>query len=164
TPGAGDFYLIEGQDGGNGGAYHLMRATGDLEAWMAVADSRAPSNSQVIMHLRTVEAAGTLELAFGGTGVGFCSAHLKTGADHLYVDGKTNGAPPPGTAMATAGQYCDADRAGCFATAALDTDLGAGDPGCAGIGRGTFAIGVDLDASTDPGANVTPSTIYTFFN
>jgi hypothetical protein len=163
TEGGGNsFYLIEGQSGGMGSAYHFDRTTGNVEGWIAVADSSVPTGSQVLMHMATDKAAGTFELALAGSGVGFCSAHLKTGAGFLFIDGKTNAPPPPGSPMT--GQYCDATRTGCFQTTALDTDLGGDAPGCAAIGRSSFGIATDLDASSDPGANVVPATIYTTFN
>jgi hypothetical protein len=161
--GAGnDFYLIMGQETGNGGAYHIAGATGDVEGWIAVADENVPLNSQVLMHLVTDKSAGTLELALGGAAVGFCSAHLKTSRDYLFVSGRTNAPPPPGSPMA--GQYCDASRAGCYATAALGTDLGESSPSCASVGASTFAINVGLDASTDTGANVNPAEIWRYFS
>jgi hypothetical protein len=167
--GAGeDFFLIEGQSGGNGGAYRIS-ANGDVEGWLAVAERTIPSNSQVLMHLRTRKAAGTLELALGGAGVGFCSAHLKTNAHYLFVRGKTNGAPPPpspdaGSDAGTHGQYCDAPRSGCFDASALGTDLGAESTSCAGIAPGTFELGTEIDASSDPEANVEPANIYSYFS
>jgi hypothetical protein len=157
--GGSDFYLIEGQDGGMGGAYHIHGGSGDVEAWISVADSRAPNNSQVIMHMLTDMLAGTLELALAGSGVGFCSAHLKTGNDFLFIRAETNGAPPPGTPMNATGQYCDAPRAGCFATNALSTDLGGDAASCTTIATTSFGISVDLET-----ANVMPATIYTYFN
>jgi hypothetical protein len=161
--GSQDFYLVQGQDGGMGGAYHLQ-ANGNLEGWISVADSRAPSNSQVIMHLLTDQTAGTLELTLGGAAVGFCAAHLKTGGDFLFIRGKTNGAPPPGTPITTAGQYCDAVRSGCFAVAALTMDLGPDAASCSAIGPSSFGIAAELDASSDPGANVVAANVYTYFN
>jgi hypothetical protein len=156
-----DFYLVEGQDIGMGGAYHISGATGSVEAWIAVADRVASTNSQVIMHLLTDKPAGTLELAVAGTGVGFCSGHLKADTDHLFVNGRTNGAPPPGAPMS--GQYCDAARAGCFAIAALAMDLGEASTRCSGVNSSAFAMQTSLDASTDTGANVTPGSIYRYF-
>jgi hypothetical protein len=162
--GGKDFYLIHGQDGGMGGAYHVSAARGDVEAWLTVADSRYPDNSQVIMHLLTDSAAGTTELAFAGSGVGFCSAHLKTGHDFLFIQGKTNAPPPPGVPMNSAMQYCDAARSGCFASAALSTDLGGDAVGCTSIAASSFRIRATLDASSDPEGNVTPATVYQYFN
>lgn len=157
-----DFYLVEGQPGGNGGAYHISGATGSVDAWLAVAERDVPLNSQVVARLVTDQSAKTLELALAGSAVGFCSAHLKADPDHLFVRGRTNAPPPPGSPMA--GQYCDAQRAGCYATAALTTDLGAGAPECAALGPSSFAVGIELDASTDSGANVTPSEIWRYFS
>ena len=157
-----DFYLVEGQESGNGGAYHISGATGSVHAWLSVADESAPLQSQVIAQLVTDKAAGTLELAFGGAAVGFCGAHLKTSTDHLFVRGRTNAPPPPGSPMA--GQYCDTSRAACYASAALTTDLGEASPECAGLGPSSFAIGTELDASSDGGANVTPSEIWRYFS
>jgi hypothetical protein len=163
--GANDFYLIEGQGGGNGGAYHID-SRGNVEAWIAVAERDIPANSQVIMHLWTNAAAGTLELSLAGSGVGFCAAHLKTNAGFLFVDGKTNAPPPPGTEQAVGTQYCDAPRSGCFDATDLSTDLGGDSPSCAAIGPSSFDIGVELDADTsaDAGVNVVPADIYTFFS
>lgn len=157
--GGHDFYLIEGQDGGMGGAYHV-RANGDVEAWLTVADSRAPNNSQVLMHLMTNAAAATTELAFGGSGVGFCSAHLKTGADQLFIRGKLNAPPPPGTPISANAQYCDIERTACFATADLTSDLGAA--ACGSLSH--FAIATSIDASSDPDGNVMAPAIYMFFD
>src|SRR5688572_24080976 len=95
-----DFYLLEGQGNGMGSAFHISGATGSVEGWIAVADRTAPTNSQVILHLLTNRPADTLELALAGSGVGFCSGHLKADATHLFVSGKTNAPPPPGAAMA----------------------------------------------------------------
>jgi hypothetical protein len=162
--GGNSFYLIEGQDRGLGGAYRIDRTTENVEGWIAVADKEVPENSQAIMHLLTNKAAGTLEMAFGGAGVGFCSAHLKTGAGFLFIAAKTNAPPPAGTATAPGTQYCDAVRTGCFAATALGTDLGGDAADCAAIGAGNFSIPVELDASMDPGANVSFPTIYTFFS
>lgn len=159
--GGNGFYLIEGQSGGMGSAYHFDRTTGNVEAWVAVADSTAPNNSQVLMHMSTDKAAGAFELTLGGSGVGFCAAHLKTGGGFLFIDGKTNAPPPPGSPI---GQYCDPARAGCFDTSALGTDLGGDAASCASIGRASFNLATDLDASSDPEANVVPATIYTYFN
>jgi hypothetical protein len=161
----GDFYLIEGQEGGNGGAYHID-ASGNVEAWIAVAERDIPTNSQVIMHLLTHEASGTLELALAGSGVGFCAAHLKTNPDFLFVDGKTNAPPPPGTEQAVGTQYCDEPRSGCFQASDLDTDLGSDSPSCAGIAASSFDLAVELDADTSPdaGDNVVTSEIYSYFN
>jgi hypothetical protein len=156
-----DFYLVEGQANGMGGVYHLSGATGSVEGWIAVADRSVPLNSQVILHLLTDEPAGTLELALAGSGVGFCSGHLKANADHLFVSGRMNAPPPPGAAMS--GQYCDAARAGCFAISALATDLGEGSTSCSGINSSAFAMRTALDASTDTGANVSPATIPQYF-
>ena len=61
-------------------------------------------------------------------------------------------------------QYCDARRAGCFATAALTTDLGESSPSCAGVGASAFAIVPGLDASTDAGANVSPAEVWRYFS
>lgn len=156
-----DFYLVEGQATGMGGAYHISGSTGSVQGWIAVADRAAPTNSQVIMHLLTDKPADTLELALAGSGVGFCSGHLKADADHLFVSGKTNAAPPPGAAMS--GQYCAAARAGCFAVTALATDLGEASPSCSGVNSSAFAMRASLDASTDTGANVTPGNIHQYF-
>jgi len=158
-----DVYLVQGQDGGMGGAYHV-RASGDVEAWITVADGRVPNNSQVLMHLLIDAAAGTTELAFGGSGVGFCSAHLKTGQNHLYILAKTNAPPPPGQSPTPGTQYCDAPRGGCFATDALSVDLGAAAPACAAIDSGTFGIGTSIDASSGGEANVAAPMIYELFN
>jgi hypothetical protein len=160
--GGDDFFLVEGQSTGNGGAYHLVRSTGDVEGWIAVADSQSPGNSQVVMHLLTSKAAGTLELALGGSAVGFCGAHLMTGADAIYVRGQTNAPPPPGTPAGS--QACAAARTGCFAASALGVDLGATSATCAALGTNAFRITTDLDASPGAGANVTPGTIHTYFS
>jgi hypothetical protein len=160
-----DFYLVEGQPGGNGGAYHIDR-WGNVEAWIAVAERDIPANSQVIMHLATRRAAGTLELALAGSGVGFCAAHLKTNSEFLYVSGKTNAPPPPGTQQAVGTQYCDAPRAGCFRADNLVTDLGGDSTSCSTVGAGSFELGTELDAdgANDAGVNVAPGEIYTYFS
>jgi len=161
-PGASDsraFYLMHGQTGGMGGAYRVH--AGALEAWITVADSRAPNNSQVVVHLLTDEASHSTELTLGGSGVGFCSAHLKTGGQHLFVRGKTNAPPPPG---APNGHYCHPVRSGCFSTAMLEQDLGASAAACASIAASSFAISPELDASADPEANVAPAQIYRLFD
>lgn len=160
----GDFYLVEGQEGGMGGAYHVKAGSNDVEAWITVADRRVPNNSQVIMHLVTHTAAGTTELALAGSGVGFCSAHLKTSRDYLFIEAKTNAALPPGAPMTPGSQYCDASRSGCFATSALDVDLGPHASGCMDLSVDSFAIRDALDASHDPEANVTPARVYEYFN
>jgi hypothetical protein len=157
-----DFYLVQGQASGMGGAYRISGS--DVEAWIAVADSSAPMNSRVIMHLITHKVPAQSELALAGAGVGFCSGHLKTSPDFLYIEGKTNGAPPPGTGMTSGTQYCDASRAGCFAISALDVDLGAEAEGCSGIANRSFEIHGGLDASSDHGANVMADSIYTYFS
>ncbi len=113
-----DFYFVEGSTSGMGGAYRVYGATGNIEAWIAVADRDAPNNSQVVMHLFIDKQAATLELALAGSGVGFCGAHLKTNPDFLFVSGRTNGVAPSGVAPG-AGQYCDAERVGCFAASEL---------------------------------------------
>lgn len=161
--GGNDFYLVEGQAGGMGSAYHIDRRSGSVEGWLTVADRGAPANSQVIMHLLTDRAAGTFELTLGGSSVGLCAAHLKMGGGFLFINARTNAPPPPGTPMGVGTQSCEPLRAGCFDATMLDHDLGASDVGCSGIGAGSFAIPIDLDASTGPGANVTPSTVYTYF-
>jgi hypothetical protein len=158
-----DFYLIEGQPGGNGGAYRID-ASGNVEGWLAVAERDIPGNSQVIMHLRTHKSAGTLELALGGAAVGFCSAHLKTNATFLFVNGKTNAPPPPGTMQEVGTQYCDVARSGCFQAEALGTDLGSDSSSCAALAPSTFELAVGLDASSDPDANVVIGNIYTYFS
>jgi hypothetical protein len=158
----GAFYLVEGQDRGMGGAYRLDRATSHVEGWIAVADSAAPGNSQVLMHL--LAGGGSLELAFGGSAVGFCTAHLKTDSAHIFIEGKTNAPAPAGTTASADAQSCDASRAGCFAADALDADLGADDPACAALAPSSFAITTELEASADPGANVTPSSLSSYFN
>lgn len=159
-----DFYLIEGQPGGNGGAYHID-ALGNVEAWVAVAERNIPSNSQVLMHLKTVESASTLELALAGSGVGFCSAHLKTNPDLVYTEGKTNAPPPPGEEPVVGVQYCNALSGGCFQASALDVDLGAESETCAPVAASSFAIAQTLDADTsgDAGTNVDPAAIYEYF-
>jgi hypothetical protein len=159
-----DFYLVEGQATGMGGAYHVQRTSGTVEAWIAVADSVATSNSQVIMHLATDKLAATSELALAGSGVGFCAAHLQTSADFIFIQGKTNGVPPPGTSMMPGVQYCDALRAGCFAVGALDVDLGGDAPSCTSIASSAFAIHSELDASNDATANVMPASVFMYFN
>ncbi|HET6332116.1 MAG TPA: hypothetical protein VFG30_02840 [Polyangiales bacterium] len=157
------FYLVEGMAGGMGGVYRI--SGGDVEAWIAVADSNVPTNSRVIMHLITHESPATSELALAGAGVGFCSAHLKTSADFVFIQGKTNAPPPPGTGMPAAGvQYCDALRAGCFDVTALGTDLGGDAEGCKAIAAKTFESRGALDASNDASANVMPDGIYMYFN
>src|SRR5262249_48850671 len=116
------------------------------------------------MHLATDKAAATLELAFAGSGVGFCGAHLKTGGGHIFVRARTNAPPPPGTDPMPGVNYCGAERSGCFATDALDTDLGADAAACRSIAADSFALHENLDASTDSGATVTPATIYQYFD
>jgi hypothetical protein len=160
--GGDDFYLAEGMTGGMGGAYHVDRATGNVDGWIIVADSRAPMNSQVVMHLFADRAAGTVELSFAGTGVGFCAAHVKTGGGHIFVSGKTNAPPPPGAPMTT--QSCDSPRTGCFDAAALGTDLGDDAPPCTRLSSAAFALSPDLDASGDPGANVNPAALTGIFD
>lgn len=155
-----DFYLVEGQEGGMGGVYRVRAGSGDVEAWITVADRRAPNNSQVVMHLLVDAAAVTTELAFAGSGVGFCSAHLKTGDNHLFIRGKPNAPPPPG---APNGHYCDSERVGCFSTTELNVDLGAAANGCKTIASASFAIAGALDASSAPEGNVAPATIYKLF-
>lgn len=154
--GGNDFYLVTGQATGNGGAYHIDRRTGDVEGWVAVADSAMPANSQVLMHFLTDRAAMTFELTFGGSGVGFCGAHLQTGHDFLYIDARPLAPPPPGTMVET----CDSPHLGCFDTRALDRDLGSGDPGCAGITA--FRIPIGLDGGS--GGNLAPPSLSTLFN
>ena len=160
---AGAFYLVEGQPSGMGGAYRLDRASNSVEGWITVADRIAISNSQVIMHLATDHPNGLLELTFAGSGVGFCGAHLKTNATNLFIEGKTNGAAPPGTALPPGGQYCDADRSGCFALTDLGADLGGDASACLPLSAPTFTISPTLDASSDDSANVTPSSIWSYF-
>jgi hypothetical protein len=164
TDASNDFYLVTGQESGMGGAYRIEGKTGNVEAWITVADENAPTNSQVILHLLTNKQAGTLELSLAGSGVGFCAAHLKTNADYLWVSGKTNGAAPPGTDVPAGTQYCDAVRSGCFAATALASDLGAAASNCADIASDTFAIHEILDASSDAEGNVNPATLYGIFN
>jgi hypothetical protein len=154
----------EGQPGGMGGAYHIDRANGNVEAWIAVAEKTIPMNSQVIMHLLSGKPEKTLELAFAGSAVGFCSAHLKTSADHIFVQGKTNGAAAPGAIIAPGTQVFDAARAGCFAIAGLEVDLGPDANGSSSIAASTFDIATELDASSDSGANVSFADIYTYFD
>jgi hypothetical protein len=165
TGSGSDFYLIEGQEGGNGGAYHIDR-NGNVEGWIAVAERDIPANSQVIMHLLTDQAAGTLELALAGSAVGFCAAHLKTNPEFLFVSGKTNAPPPPGTSQAVGTQYCDAPRSGCYRADALDTDLGSDSASCTPVGPSSFGIGEELDSDTsaDAGVNVVTTDIYSYFN
>ncbi len=161
-----DFYLAQGQQGGNGGAYHID-AEGNVQAWIAVAERDLPSNSQVIMQLETLRAERSLELTLAGSGVGFCSAHLKTNPELLFVSGKTNAPPPPGTQPMVGTQYCDEARGGCFQASDLTTDLGAGSSVCTSIAIGSFALGVELDTDSAPDAgvaNVTPGNIYTYFS
>jgi hypothetical protein len=159
--GGNDFFLVQGQEGGMGGAYRVRAGSGDVEAWITVADHRAPNNSQVVMHLLVDAAASTTELAFGGSGVGFCSAHLKTGDNYLFIRGKPNAPPPPG---APNGHYCGSERTGCFATTELNVNLGAAANGCRPIASASFGILGTLDASGDPEGNVTPLMIYQFFD
>jgi hypothetical protein len=160
--GGNDFYLVEGQTRGLGGAYHVDRRSGNVEGWVAVADSGQPSDSQVLMHLVSDQAAMTFEMTLGGTGVGFCAAHLKTGRNFLFIDGRPNVPAPPGLATGPTDAWCDSPRTGCFDTSHLDHDLGAGDTGCAGITAATFAIPVSLDAAPD--GNVVPAALSTIFN
>ena len=157
-----DFYLVEGQESGNGGAYHISGATGSVHGWLVVADRGAPLNSQVLLELLTDEPAATLELSLAGSAVGFCGAHLKANPDHLFVQGRINAPPPPGAPMT--GQYCDARRAACYSTGALDTDLGESSPECAALGPAAFAIRTELDASTDAAANVRPAELWRLFS
>jgi hypothetical protein len=159
--GGRDFYLIEGQDGGMGGAFHVRAGGGHLEGWLSVADSRAPNNSQVIMHLLVDNSPHTTELAFAGSGVGFCSAHLKVDGAALFIRAKTNAPPPPGSPN---GHYCNDLRVGCFATAELDRDLGANATLCAPVAPATFGIRTNLDATLTQEANVVPARIYELFN
>jgi hypothetical protein len=165
TDSGSDFYLIEGQEGGNGGAYHIA-GNGNVEGWVAVAERDIPANSQVIMHLLTDQATGTLELALAGSAVGFCAAHLKTNPEMLFVTGKTNAPPPPGTMQAVGTQYCDTPRSGCYRADDLDTDLGSDSPSCAPVGPSSFGIGEELDSDTsaDAGVNVVTTDIYSYFN
>jgi hypothetical protein len=156
-----DFFLVEGQDGGMGGAYRVGAGSGDVEAWITVADQRAPSNSQVLMHLLVDASAMSTELALGGSGVGFCSAHLKTDDNYLFIRAKPNVPPPPG---APNGHYCGSERSGCFSTTQLNVDLGAAAMGCNRIASQSFVIPGTLDASADPEGNVTPATIYQYFH
>jgi hypothetical protein len=160
--GGDDFYLIAGQSSGNGGAYHVRRSTGDVEGWVVVADSVNPANSRVVMHLLTRKAASTLELVLGGAAVGFCSAHLKTGRDAIFVRGKLNAPPPPGTPAGS--QACAAFSSGCFAAAALTMDLGAAAPACASLAEPTFQLASDLDAAPAPTGNVDPATLHLVFS
>lgn len=160
-----DFYLVEGQEGGNGGAYHID-GQGNVEGWIAVAERNIPANSQVIMHLRTDNAAGTLELTLAGSAVGFCAAHLKTDPSFLFVSGKTNAPPPPGTMQAVGTQYCDEPRSGCYRADNLAADLGSDSASCAAIGPSSFRDGVELDSDTsaDAGVNVVTTDIYSYFS
>jgi hypothetical protein len=160
-----DFYLVEGQSGGNGGAYHIDRH-GNVEGWIAVAERDIPANSQVIMHLRTDNAAGTLELALAGSAIGFCAAHLKTDPTFLFVAGKTNAPPPPGTTQQVGTQYCDELRSGCYRADNLSADLGSDSASCAAIGPSSFRNGVELDSDTsaDAGVNVVTTDIYSYFS
>jgi hypothetical protein len=107
-----------------------------------------------------------LELALAGSGVGFCAAHLKTNPDFLFVDGKTNAPPPPGTEQAVGTQYCDAARSGCFQASDLGTDLGSESTSCTGIGSSSFdlLVALDADTSADAGDNVVTTEIYGYFN
>jgi hypothetical protein len=104
-----------------------------------------------------------LELTFAGSGVGFCGAHLKTDPTNLFIEGKTNGALPPGTSLPANGQYCDAERTGCFALTNLTTNLGGDNAACAALSPSSFGISTTLDASSDPEANVTPATVWSYF-
>jgi hypothetical protein len=152
-----DFYLVDGRIAGKGGVYHLDR-DGNVEAWIAVADQGTPEEGQVLMHLITSKARGTLELALAGTGVGFCGAHLKADADHVFVTGK------PDAASVASEQSCQAPSSGCYALAALDVDLGADSSSCAGIAPSAFDMSAGLDASDEDDSNVDPARIYDYFN
>lgn len=152
-----DFYLVDGRNAGMGGVYHLDRE-GNVEAWIAVADQEGLAQGQVLMHLLTRKSAGTFELALAGSGVGFCGAHLKADADHVFVTGK------PDAASGAGEQACEALTAGCYALAALDSDLGADSSSCAAIAPASFDMSVELDASDDADANVDPARIYDYFN
>jgi hypothetical protein len=160
-----DVYLVEGQEGGNGGAYRIDER-GNVEGWIAVAERDIPSNSQVIMHLWTDTPARTLELALAGSGVGFCAAHLETDPTFLFIRGKTNAPPPPGTPPSPSMQYCDATRAACYRADDLATDLGSESESCAAIGPSSFDISVELDSDTSEGAspNVVTTDIYRYFS
>jgi hypothetical protein len=152
-----DFYVLDGRNAGMGGLYHLD-TSGNVEAWIAVADQDAPDDGQVLLHLITSKSAGTLELALAGRGVGLCGAHLKADAEHVFVSGK------PDTASGAGEPLCDALTTGCFALAALETDLGADSASCAAIAPSSFDMSVGLDASDDADANVDPARIYDYFN
>jgi hypothetical protein len=152
-----DFYLVDGRIAGRGGVYHLDR-DGNVDAWIAVADQATPEDGQVLMHLLTSRSAGTLELALAGSGVGFCGAHLKADADHVFVTGK------PDAASDASEQSCQALSAGCYALGELDVDLGADSSSCTEIAAPAFAMSVGLDASDDDAANVDPALIYDYFN
>ena len=110
------------------------------------------------MHLITSKSAGTLELALAGSGVGFCGAHLKADADHVFVTGK------PDASSAAGSPSCGAQSSGCYALAALDIDLGADSASCAAIAAPAFDMSVGLDASDDDDSNVDPARIYDYFN
>lgn len=152
----GNFYLVEGQTSGIGNAYRIDRTTGNVEGWMAVADSaNLTTMTQAIMHLYSDKTAGTFELTLAGNGDGFCDAHLKTGNGNLFITGKQG-------ANSTT---CGSATTGCFAASDVSTNLGGASATCSTIAASSFTIATDLDSdSTNTAANVDPNMIYKYFN
>jgi hypothetical protein len=159
---SGNFYFVEGSASGMGGAYRVDGVSGDIEGWIAVADKDALSNSQVIMHLLLHKATGSVELALAGSGVGFCSAHLKTTVERLFVSGSIGEPTSEGGAAAPNSAGCQASRSGCFNATALGTEHAADSDTCASVNEATFELATELDAA--PAGNVLANTIFTYFD
>lgn len=157
----GDFYFAEGRPSGMGGAYRVDGVSGDIEGWIAVADKDAPANSQVIIHLLLHKETNTVELAFAGSGVGFCGAHLKTNSAAIFVTGSQSGPAAEGRQMSNGDEYCKPVETGCFRASDLSSELDAASELCATIDANSFRLGPDLNATVS--GNVTPSTIYKYF-
>jgi hypothetical protein len=159
---ASNFYFVEGRSNGGGGAYHVDTNSGDIEGWIAVADKGSPNTSQVLIHLLLHKDSGSVELTLAGSGVGFCSAHLKTTADALFIVGNTIGPIPEGETIPAGTEYCQPARMGCFNPTSLTTELDADDSACEAVNSDSFAIATDLDGT--PTGNVVASTIHKYLS
>lgn len=85
----GTWYLREGQTKGML-TIAKIDAESNVEAWIAVANRAAVTNSsQMLMHLKSTAATKTLELAVTGSNIGLgCGVQFQANETHIYMSGR----------------------------------------------------------------------------
>ena len=86
-----DVWYLRTANGAAGGIYSI-NGSEDVEGYMWLrSEDKTFSMSTGLIRLKANKTAGTVEMTGGGVGLGFCSFHYKSDANHIYIVANPDG-------------------------------------------------------------------------